>query len=249
MEIPPWLYIAIASGIVVLIVLGVLQVIWIRGKMDTIENNSYKTELDLRKRVGIDVDIQNRLQVYGLVMNVGATSTMNKSPLFDMIKQYALPKTFNIPHTCGSEVKSLNTVAKSAAFLVVAHNGSAAQLVDDVVSGRTRYIVMNKKLMLIDFDASPSYDRMIEVAKQSDTKNVELQKLRSCKVFFLYRVSGSDMEINDKSMKNCISNVRTFWGSDTYTDDKVGIIDMASITGATPSTKEVPLHVLGYRLL
>jgi len=251
MQLPPWAIIVIGTTLVLVIVFGVLQVLWIRNKLTSIQKASYNHELDTRRLVSQDVDIQNRLQVYGLVLNCKATSVLN-TILFESIKPFAIPKIVNIPHVCGSVMKSLNVNVQKVGFLAVKTNEGADQLAQDIVSQKTRYIVINGQLLLIDYDSSKSRDTMIQTIIDANIRGTS-DKISQLQVFFVYALGSIQNKLVDvdKSLSSCKPDIKSFMGTPSYasSQEDTQSIDVQAMLGYHNDAIEMPLHTLGYRVL
>jgi hypothetical protein len=250
-NLPNWVIYLLVGCSLLVIVLGVLQVLWIRGRIRSLENDSYRKEAAIRQDVNETAFVTNRLQVYGLVVDGEATGLLNNTSLkiFEDIAQYAVPRKFNLTHVCSNGVRSLNVNVKKVGFLVCKLNDGADNLRNDVLNQRVQYIVLQNQQFLIGYEQDESDKDLLNYLK--DTGIDSLSGIEEKIIFYVYGIRSSYNTFSDDNRappSSCTIHMKSFYGVTHLTDDATQAIDFKSILGLG-SEKELPVHVLGYKIM
>lgn len=240
---PTWLFVALVIVTVLVFILVILQILWIRSKIYNLNFNSQKKELQLRRQVVDDVERSNRLQVYGVKIDCVAVDVLNSTSLrfgTDLLK-FATPKSFMVPHVCSDAVKYMNIPMKQVGFLVAMKNKGTDDLVEDIIAQKIRYVIINNNYFLIHYDPTNSYSEMIKLIKKMDITGVS-NTIDSRYVFFLYALSANATD-------DCIVKVTTFFGQGINPSTTTGtLLNLKQLIGFS-SEKELPVHILGYKIV
>jgi hypothetical protein len=250
-NLPVWaIYLLVGCSLLV-IVLGILQVLWIRGRIRSLEDDSYQKEAMIRHDVNENAFVTNRLQVYGLVVDGDATSLLNNTTLkvFYDIAPYAVPRKFNLTHVCSDGVKSLNVDVKKVGFLVCLSNDGAENLRNDVISQRVQYIVIQNQQFLIGYEQDQSNKDVLDYLKGTGLD--PLSNIEDRVIFYVYgtrSIYNTFSDENRSASDSCAINIKSFYGVTYLTDDATQAINMKEVLGIG-SEKELPVHVLGYKIM
>jgi hypothetical protein len=234
---------------VFLIVLGFFQVFWIRNKIKSLVNDSYKTKVNIRSEVTQNATLTNRLQVYGLIVDCKATTALNNTNtnVFDQVYSFVAPRSFSMSHVCNSGVKSFNVNANKVGFLVVKENEGADSLRDDVMNQRVQYVMVQNQRFLIKYEQDIGYKEFLVAVEKLNIP--QLVSIENRIVFFLYATSSShNTFVSPQADTTCRIDVKSFYGITPTTDDQSKAINVQTVVGYTTEA-EVPIHILAYRIM
>lgn len=251
LKLPNWLSYLLVGCTITIIILGILQVVWIRQRIRSLENDGYKKEAQIRSEVTDNAFVANRLQVYGLVVDCEATTVLNNTSLavFETILPHSTPRTFNITHVCKDGVKSFNVDVNKVGFLVVKLNDGAENLRSDVLSQRVQYVVLENQQFLISYEQGPAQTELYASLKTFGLE--QLYHIEDRAIFFLYAMRSTYNKLKDLPPgpdNACSIDMKSFYGVTHLIDDSSKAIDLKTIIGYN-SYKEVPLHVLGFKIM
>lgn len=249
--LPTWLLYGVFVVISLLLFFGILQILWIRHRITTLENDGYDKELSIRRDVVKTSSVSNRLQVYGLVVDCLATEMMNNKNLriYNQISHFGTPRTFSVPHVCSTGVKSINLDIYKMGFLVVKQNEGSDNLCNDIVSGKIQYVIINNKLLMIAFDNGEKERGLKEAIL--DMQIPQLENIGNNIIFYLYDMDSKHNNVTDTSIapdRSCVVDIKSFYGISTRIGDQSTILNVKSLVGFQSQTY-LPLHVLAYRIM
>lgn len=172
--------IVLAAVAVLLFILVVLQIVYIRGALATYDEEKYKILNGGNTTLG---SINNTLKVYGLDIHKTHTALVNDAARFTPGFNIAIPD--NLYVNCSGVPTSKDVLFKRGTWLVLKRNEGSNNLIQDVLSKRTRYILLDNVMHVIHFDkelvekmrASLDGNAHVDKAALSDQEFVLLTKV------------------------------------------------------------------------
>jgi hypothetical protein len=214
------------------IIFGIMQILWIRNKLDLYSKAKLSSELLLRQRMNPDDMLpRTNLKTYSVVVDVLMTNTLNNtsSKEFQSYVPKVSPKTFNIPYICADRIESTN-VSFSTGYRIVLDNrfGSCLDLIGDIDQRNILYLMLNGILFIASVDQRSVLDLQ--------QMNPAFNNLSVVNLF----VIDAPQNVSLGSTSNCIGTTTLFFGQNSQ--------------GSTPSdyfkfppgTTAVKYHVLGF---
>ena len=244
METSTYVYIALVSICILIVILIILQIVWIRSRLESIQNQGREKELTMKTEISQRMDVKNRLQIYSLIVDAYSTSILNNPTFryFKELKPFFAPKIMSLPYVCGNGVWSKQTMMNKAGILITDMNHGALALQEDILQDSVKYIIINSQMFLVDM---PRKDDLKEKIISFDLENISSVIYDRC-IFILYPVKSSYNTMVDVDDGKCSVEINTFLGSVNSMDfDKS---DMGTVIGFGKSTSMMPTHVLGYKL-
>jgi hypothetical protein len=235
---------------VVAVILGVLQVVWIRSKLNALEPTQMSKEIRVKTDAMLNNSNSNALRVYGLIVNVRGTELVNseKYRYARELKQMIEPPEAVIPHVCTSGVKGLTLSLKASGILIVRPTFGSSQLADDLIKQLVRYVILANKVFLVQYD--PEVNEAIKTRVR--TMDIPISKtIQDHEIFVLYPVKSKHHElktVKGENTANCSVIMAPFMGSISMSSDASDFINLKTELGLK-EVKEMPIHAMGYKIL
>lgn len=189
-----WILTAASILAVLFVVIIVLQVIWLRNKLKNYEPTKLLSEMNQQALITTQTSHSN-LSLYSVILDVVSTMNLNNQGTFEYSDAISIgaPKTFSIPHVCGTSIASARLSCNDIAFLCLKNNFGAQKLLLDVQSGSLMYVMIDSVYYLILYDTNivkllknsyPAYNDLIvfSVFTISSSKNIVLDTVVPCKL-------------------------------------------------------------------
>lgn len=161
---------------VLLFILVVLQIIYIRSALATYEKEKYKILNGGNTTLG---SVNNTLKVYGLDIHKKHTTLINDATRFTPGFDIAIPD--NLYVYCSGIPMSKDVLFKRGTWLVLNRNEGSNNLIQDVLSKRTRYIIIDNVMHVIHFDRE-----LVEKLRESLDTNSYVDKTLLSDQEFIY---------------------------------------------------------------
>ena len=169
----------------VLFVAVVVQIIYVRAMLATYEKEKVKY---LSSAWTTEAGRGNTLKVYGL--RVSRKHTIAAKDVAKLSEGGAMSATLNgsMYVLCGGSPAAKDVVFKDGFWLVVERNTGASNLINDVLTGRTRYMLVDNALYVVAFDRESS--ESAKAAMRSST-GVDRGALEEQELLYVARADGA----------------------------------------------------------
>ena len=224
---------------IVLFILVTLQIVFIRSTLATYAKEKYKI---LNNDMNIE-SITNTVKAYGLNINKKHTLYINDISLLKTDLKTAIPD--NLYVNCGDEPVAKDVYFTGGKWLALYRNQGCNNLLQDILSKRTRYIVINNVIYIVHFDN----EIVVKIREnmEADTSNsVDQVILQDQEFVYVTKLDNTFefVDINDSAICTKTSSINFFKISpspSTTTTTKTIIDDVTSST-----TSDIPLVVIGF---
>lgn len=230
-----WIAVVLIIIAVVALVGCVLQIIWIRNKLNNYSQTQMAAALNAQNATLSQLAIpQPTAQVYSLLVDSVLTNKINQmsAPEHSALATLAVPQTFNVPQICNNQYYTSGSIScNKVAYLVVNINDSVSQLVITMQHGKIMYVMIKSVLYLA------KYDPLFMSAAQSTN-----MAYNSKYIIALYTILSLDNISNNGT--NCSTSIVPFFGS-LSTDDTPTITSLLSLS---PMGTTTPIHMMAIML-
>lgn len=221
-----WILLSLVAAAIIFIIGVIFQILWIRAKISSYSASKLSSEMTQQAKISASTSsARSNLIVYSVALNTILTNSLNvefNAEYIDL-NSVAAPKSFNIPHTCGSIVKSVTLSCNDVGFLVLEMTMGSSALIQDLTNQSLLYIMVAGNLYLID---------------SNNTINQAIQKTypqyKGYYIIYVYTISSSKNIILNTA-DTCQLDIVPFYGT-LSTNNIINFLDLTS----------KHLHILGY---
>lgn len=204
-------YVLIA--IFVFIVLGILQVIYIRFKFDTFSKQRITTDLNIEDQIVKNCP-KNNLYVFNIQNNQTLTLDINKSTsepytfyVKDRRKEVFLPFSCSTTNRSTNSIKGIKTILKNPVCICINKTETSFALQNIIQSHPQIYLIVNNSVCIADID---QYQHKELKTNYPDYENVIILNL------YCIIDQPEYMEKDNTSEAGCsLLNINTFYGNMT----------------------------------
>lgn len=249
-KVKVWLLGAMVFVTVLLLAAIIIQIVYVRTKLSSVQSSLYNKELQIRSQYNQEAKLSNKLQVYGLQIDNNSTRLLNNTTmsLGSTLLPIVTPKEFRLPHVCdNNSVQSLSVAVNKVGFLVVTKNLGAEELIKDIINNNVLYVIVNGHFMLIDWDNGDKMKSIIETVKQHDPVSSTIEDRY---IFFVYAPKSEFNSLVERHLQPvCNISIKTFLGNTVDVVDTTDkrLVNMESVFGLSKTETFKPLHLLGYK--
>lgn len=235
-----WFMAVLIAIVFIFVVLVLLQVIWIRAKIDSVKSDYIARMSDTSSRQTSSFGSKGYMSIYSVIIDGQSTNRIN-----DMNRLYYSDirkilsendKTFIVPNVCQSGVQQKPVQIEKLGFLVCKSNSGSEALSIDIKKKKNLYIVANNFMMIIDsHDMVTDKVRSILVGETVD-------------VFVLYAIPLTPSVSDDAS---CSVSLTPFLGTTSLSDSSTtDYIDFGIVLNLATSTasRYTPMQMIAYNL-
>ena len=220
-----------------LFVLVALQIFYIRATLATYEKEKYKI-LNAGSST-LPGSINNTLKVYGLNIHKRHTTLVNDTTQFTAGFVVEIPDSMYI--SCAGVPTAKDVVFRRGTWLALNRNDGCNNLLQDVLSKRTRYIIIDNVLYVVHFDRE-----LVEKLRASLDSNENFDRMLLADQEFLYvtKVDNSFDFAEPADSTRCVasSSIHLFRLQPSSTASLTNLI--TQVQSATGST--LPVVVVGF---
>lgn len=252
-----WVFGILVGVCITLLLLIILQIIYIRVKLSSMKDSIHVKDMSIRKQYSEQAKSKNQLQVYGVKIDCKCTSALNDkySVIGNQLLELTAPKQFMIPHVCPNQdgVKHLNVNVKKMGFLILIPNTASQKLLNDIEVGEVRYVVLNSQFFLVHHFDKQDVANLKQIVKEADIPHAS-NVIENRDIVFLYVLDSKfSVPIFDPNIDttNCVIQLSTFLNPHNTIRDfnDHNLLDLQAVIGYTNAFQQIPVHVLGYKLL
>ena len=224
--------IVLTVSAIVFFVLIALQIIYIRSSLATYQKDKYN--ILSSGNTNVIGSVNNTIKVYGLDVHKNHTTIVNDTTKFNNI---AIPD--NLYVLCGDIPMSKDVTFNKGVWLVLNRNEGCNNLLQDVLSKRTRYILIDNIIYVVHFDREH-----VETLRMNLDENQYVDKAQLSDQEFIYitKIENSFDFVDPANSKECtpISSMRVF-KLGTSTPSTTGILDQVKLMGS-----DLQLVIVGF---
>lgn len=234
MFLKPWMIIGLTAIACVALVGCLLQILWLRGKLNDYSVTKLASEMELKGRIPHRPSA-SVVEVYSAVMDVALTRRLNKKETdeYQKIVDMVLPQTFNILNVCGNEAMSIKTSCNKVDLMVLNITESGSRFALDVASNVILYVMLKGTLYLA------RYDKKVDDVLHSFNALAYKDK----QVVALYTIESKENIPIEGVYTECAIALTPFMGQ-ISTDGSPGI---GTWLPTTDTRKLMPIHIATIR--
>jgi hypothetical protein len=234
MFLKPWMIIALTSIACIALVACLLQILWLRGKLNDYSVTKLASEMEMKNRTPYRPNA-SIVEVYSAIMDVALTRHINNKTVDDYLKivDMVLPQAFNIINVCGSEAMTLKMSCNKVDLLVLNITEGGSRFALDVASNLILYVMLNGNLYM------PRYDKTID-----DTLHtLNPLKYKDKQVVALYTIDSKYNVPIEGAYADCAIALTPFIGQ--ISNDQSPAI--GSWLPASDTRVSMPIHIASIR--
>lgn len=176
---------------VILFIMIVLQITYIRAKLAYYDEEKYKILSGLEDK---PKSATNTVKAYGLSVDKRVTGLMNDAARFD--PGFDLTISDNLYVNCNDEPKSKDVYFRGGSWVALRRNDGCSNLVQDVLTKQTRYVVIDNVVYIAHFD--PELNNKL---RDSLAKFINHSLLTELELVHLVDTRSQDVEFVDPDSK------------------------------------------------